>query len=628
MTRDPADRDAAALPRTGTPEERYPPIENYGVIGDLRTVALVGMNGSIDFFCFPEFDSATIFAALLDADKGGRFSIAPNLREARHKQLYLPDTNVLLTRFLSADGVAEITDFMPVASQGPTGRLIRVVKAVRGSIEFALHCEPRFNYGRETAVLDLRMGRVTFEHPGQEGFALRLFGDAEFHCDEGIARAAFTLAAGDEAVFVLEDARPGHEPLTRAQAQAALAETAQYWRDWTARSTYRGRWRDMVNRSALALKLMSSHARGALVAAPTFGLPEEIGGERNWDYRFTWIRDASFTVFAFMRLGYGDEAVAFMEWLRRRAYAHHTDGSLDIMYPIQPDTSLEEVTLDHLEGYRGSRPVRIGNGASGQLQLDIYGEMMDALYLANKYGPQISYDGWKDVIQSVNYLTGRWREPDEGVWEVRGGRRQLLHSRLMCWVAVDRALRLASALSLPAPFADWTSMRTEIHESIYEDFWNPDLQAFVQYKGGATLDSSVLLMPMMKFISPTDPRWLSTLAKVSAFLVDDALVYRYVRTEGFDGLRGTEGSFTPCSFWYVEALARCGRREEARLIFEKILGYANHLGLYSEELGPSGEHLGNFPQAWTHLSLVSAAMTLDRALDGGQSEWLGWQVGR
>lgn len=608
---------------TNDQERRYPPIESYGVIGDLRTVALVGTDASIDYMCFPEFDSPTIFAALLDRDNGGSFCIRADLENVRQKQLYLPDTNLLLTRTLSPSGVSEILDFMPVAQKGPAGRLIRLVKAIRGDLSFTMHCAPRFDYARAEPRLSHEEDGIHFHGSSFHPIRLRLSSSVPLEIEGDAAVARFTLRVGEIASFVLEEAMQA-PPLQQHEVLAELHETANFWRAWIAKSTYRGRWREMVDRSALTLKLLSNHSQGAIVAAPTFGLPESIGGERNWDYRYTWIRDSSFTVFALTRLGYTDEAMAFMDWLQRRAYHGRTDGSLDIMYPLDPKLDLTERILPHLEGYRGSSPVRIGNGAKSQLQLDIYGEMMDAIYLANKYGKQVSWDGWNNILRSIAFVEANWQRPDEGVWEVRSGRKRFLHSRLMCWVAVDRALRLAQELSLPAPYLAWVELRTRIHISIFEDFWNDDLKSFVQVQGSTQIDATVLMLPIARFISPTDPRWLSTLERVGRELTDDALVYRYRSGDGFDGLRGGEGSFTPCSFWYVECLARAGQVRKARLLFEKMLGYASHLGLYAEELGPSGEHLGNFPQAWTHLSLITAALTLDRALTGEHPPWTGW----
>ncbi|MGE5248201.1 MAG: glycoside hydrolase family 15 protein [Verrucomicrobiota bacterium] len=596
----------------------YQPIENYGVIGDLHTVALVGMDGSIDFMCFPHFDSPSIFAALLDRTRGGKFQITPVLDGARQKQIYLPDSNILLSRFLAEEGVAEIADFMPVATDGAhRADLFRIVKTVRGEVRFRVVCAPKFDYGRCAHTID-RQGGDTLFLPERAGLpALRLRSPIPLKLERGEATAEFTLRAGETASFVLEDAgEPGSPPMQGPEhAMDALRETLAFWRSWIGQSAYRGRWREMVNRSALTLKLLTSKAYGSIVAAPTFGLPERIGGERNWDYRFTWIRDASFTLYGLIRLGYTEEAEAFMRWVEGRCGELNPDGSLQVMYRIDGRHLLTEETLHHFEGYRKSSPVRIGNGAYGQLQLDIYGELMDAVYLYDKYGEPTHYDLWSNLVRLIDWVCRNWRQPDEGIWEVRGGRREFLYSRLMCWVAVDRAVRLALKRSLPGPLDRWIRVRNEIYQDIFDNFWHPGRQALIGYKGGAAMDAAALLMPLVRFVAPRDPRWLATLREIERELVEDSHVFRYRNTEdALDGLQGIEGTFTMCSFWYVECLARAGRLYEARFYFEKMLGYANHLGLYSEELGPSGEHLGNYPQAFTHLGLISAAYSLDRSL--------------
>ena len=373
----------------------------------------------------------------------------------------------------------------------------------------------------------------------------------------------------------------------------------------------------MVDRSALVLKLLTSAKHGSLIAAATFGLPEKIGGERNWDYRYTWLRDSAFSIYAFIRLGFVEEARAFSQWLWRCVRDDVERGPLHVMYHPDGRGELDETVLESLSGYKGSRPVRIGNAAHGQLQLDIYGALADAMYLSNKYGDGISHDNWRSVQRTMEWLADNWRRPDEGIWEVRGGRREFLHSRLMCWVAFDRAIRLAEKRSLPGPTNRWREVRDTISDDIITNFWSNERWAFTQYKGGNTLDASVLLMPLMRFISPVDPRWLSTLKAIEHDLTEDALVYRYdTASASIDGLPGAEGSFTACSFWFIECLARSHQIEKAHLLFDKMLGYANHLGLYAEQLGSSGEHLGNFPQAFTHLALISAATFLDRAISG------------
>lgn len=601
----------------------YRPIESYGVIGNLSTVALVGTDGSIDFLSFPRFDSPTVFAALLDDEKGGRFRISPLLGEYREKQMYLPDTNVLMTRFLSSAGVAEVIDFMPVVGDGQPHAIIRHVRTIRGDVTFRMVCDPRFDYARAGRRVEQREDHVLFLSEGSDGTALRLYSDVPVQLDQGAAVAHFELLAGQSACFVLEGAN-GHDRVVGSDLNAwsseSLEQTAAFWRRWVGRSSYRGRWREIVARSALTLKLLTSREHGSIVAAATFGLPEQIGGVRNWDYRYTWIRDSAFTLYGLIRLGFTDEAAAFMHWIEARCGELAPDGSLQIMYGVDGRHQLTEQELPHLEGYRGSKPVRIGNGAYDQLQLDIYGELMDAVYLYDKYGEAISYDLWQNLVRLVDWVCDHWHIPDEGIWEVRGGRQEFLYSRLMCWVAIDRGVRLAWKRSLPCPMDRWVSIRNQIHREIFTRFWNRERRAFVQVAEGKSLDAACLLMPLVRFIGPTDPRWLSTLAQVEQELVDDALVYRYrIGDAAFDGLHGDEGTFGMCSFWWVECLARAGELNRARFAFEKAIGFANHVGLFAEELGPAGEHLGNFPQAFTHLGLISAAFWLDRALS--QAGW-------
>ena len=598
---------------------RYAPIGDYGVIGDLHTVALVGMDGSIDFLCLPSFDSPSVFAALVDSERGGRFQIAPLLGSAARKQLYLPDTNVLLTRFLDDNGVAEVSDFMPVEDAGQAHRLVRRAKTVRGEVRFQMRCDPRFDYARATHTAERRSDtEVLFLGRSGDGeLVLRLRSSVPMRLENGTALAEFTLRADTKAWFVLEVVLR-NEPSASEQPDYesdAFKQTVNFWRGWVARSTYGGRWRETVNRSALALKLLTSRQHGSIVAAPTFGLPELIGGGRNWDYRYTWIRDSSFTLYGLMRLGYTQEAAAFMRWVVARCGELAPDGSLQIMYGIDGRHALPEEVLPHLEGYMGSSPVRVGNAAFDNLQLDIYGELMDSVYLYDKYGSPIGYDDWANVVRLLDWLCANWHRPDEGIWEVRGGRQEFLYSRVMCWVAFDRAIRLASKRSFPAPMARWYEARDTIYRDVFTRFWDPTRRAFVQHAGATTLDAAALLMPLVRFVSPTDPRWISTLRAIEDELVSDSLVYRYRLSDRFsDGLTGDEGTFSMCSFWYVECLSRMGDLPKARLFFEKMLGYANHLGLYGEELGPQAQHLGNFPQAFTHLALISAAFDLDRRL--------------
>jgi GH15 family glucan-1,4-alpha-glucosidase len=595
----------------------YLPIEDYGIIGDLHTVALVSRQGSIDWFCFPHLDSPSVFAALLDDARGGRFQIAPVGDDATLKQLYLPDTNVLITRFLSARGVGEICDFMPIATTSEElhrHRLIRRVAVVRGTMEFRMVCRPAFDYGRARHQAEVLPEGALFRSPG---LALGLGTRVPLARDGDGVAASFTLAQGETATFQLERPDPGEGCagcLTDAAYREAFHATVAFWRRWLAGSQYRGRWREMVNRAALVLKLLTFEPTGAIVAAATSSLPGGLGGGRNWDYRYTWIRDASFTLYALLRIGLTGEARHFMQWLQARIGELEPDGSLQVMYGIDGRHRLTEDVLDHLEGYRGMGPVRVGNAAYRQLQLDIYGELLDSVYLFNKYGTPISYDLWTNLRRLLNWVCEHWQDPDEGIWEVRGGRRHFVFSKLMCWVALDRGLRLAAKRSFPADRERWLTTRDEIYEEIMARGWNAGRRAFVQAYDSEALDASLLLMPLVFFLSPTDPRMLSTVEAIQRELVSDSLVYRYNLERTSDGLLGEEGTFSICTFWLVEALTRAGRVEEARLIFEKMLGYANHLGLYAEQIGPHGEALGNFPQAFTHLSLISAAYNLDRAL--------------
>jgi GH15 family glucan-1,4-alpha-glucosidase len=594
----------------------YQPIENYGVIGDLTTTALVSMEGSIDFMCFPNFDSPTIFAALLDAKRGGHFRIAPASGDFKHRQRYFPDTNILLTRFLGESGIAAISDFMAMQHLGHNHNLVRRVKVIRGEINFRMVCAPKFDYGRAGHTIEKKNPHEIIFVPAKKNLpALRLRSSAPLKIENGEVMAEFKLGAEKTASFILEEANDESPSQNPDYVSDAFKETMGFWLAWVAKSKYRGRWREMVNRSALTLKLLTSQPHGSIVAAPTFGLPEKIGGERNWDYRYTWIRDASFTIYALMRLGYADEAQAFMRWMEQRCRDLKPGKPLQVMYRLDGRRELSEHILKNFEGYKKSSPVRIGNAAGEQLQLDIYGELLDSVFIYDKHGEPISYDFWTNIVTLIEWVCKNWKRPDQGIWEVRGGARPFLYSRAMCWIAIDRAIQLARRRSFPAPLVRWHKIRDEIYKNIYETFWNPKLKSFMQFQGAQTVDAAALLLPMVKFISPTDPRWKSTLKAVEKNLVEDSLVYRYRPPKAApDGLHDGEGTFSTCSFWYVECLARAGDLKQARFIFEKALGYANHLGLYAEQLGPCGEHLGNFPQALSHIALISAAWNLDERL--------------
>lgn len=595
---------------------RQMPIEAHGIIGDMRSAALVADSGCVDFFCWPDFDSPSIFSALLDSPEAGVFQLAPDLPGARRQQLYLPDTNVLQTRWLAESAVVECTDVMPInADVDDHPRLIRRIQVVSGHARIRMRCRVRHDYSRADTVAEMAGDDVLFHAPGQP--SLRLSASQSLKIDRHCGVAEFELQEGEHAEFVLG---APDDPLVAAGAcEHCLEATVAYWRRWIKQSNYSGRWREMVHRSALALKLLTSRKHGGILAAATYGLPEAAGGERNWDYRYTWIRDASFTVYAFMRLGFTEEANAFMRWVRERVDdCSETPAHLRILYSLRGQHELPETSLDHLSGHGGAQPVRIGNEAHDQVQLDIFGELLDAVYLANKYGEAISHDGWHHVVGIVDQVCDSWQQKDVGIWEIRGEEQHFLHSRLMCWVALDRAIRLAEKRSLPAPFARWNDQRQAIHDDIWSNFWDEDCGHFIQRIGCQDVDGSMLLMPLMRFVGASDPRWLATLEAIEQQLVRDGMVYRY-RTD--DGLKGEEGSFVACSFWYVECLARAGRVDQAHLEFEQLLRYANPVGLYAEELDRRAHHLGNTPQALSHLALISAASFLDHKLSGERTTW-------
>lgn len=608
----------------GKGSTKYQPIEDYAIIGDLHTVALVGKDGSIDWCCIPRFDSPSVFGAILDADKGGYFRIAPPATpEMQYKQLYLPETNILISRFLCTDGVAEITDFMPIKKEGSSTHqhhIVRSVSVVRGSLPFDLVCRPAFNYARDSHTVHLSEHGAVFH---SKDLSLALASKIPLETDDnGGVHAHFTLHQGQSIHFVLESAESGEMSpvkLSRSHYNESFQETLTYWRVWMAQCQYHGRWREMVQRSALVLKLLTYAPTGAIVAAPTTSLPETMGGARNWDYRYTWLRDSSFTLYSLLLLGFTNEAEAFMNWLDARCHELEPNGSLQPMYGINGEHDLTEYTLDHLEGYRGSKPVRIGNGAYSQKQHDIYGELMDAIYIYNRYDA-ISYDLWSNLRHLLDWLSRHWQEPDEGIWEVRGGPKPFVHSRLMSWVAFDRAVRLARHRGLPAPMLEWMQTSAQIYEQIMDKGWSAKKKSFVQFYGSDAVDATALLMVMTHFTGATDPAMLSTIDRIQQELSSDSLVHRYnPKYAANDGLSSVEGTFTPCSFWMAESLARAGRLDEARLILEKMLTYSNHVGLFAEEIGPTGEALGNYPQAFTHLSLITACVNIDDALNNGRS---------
>ncbi|MFD8497677.1 glycoside hydrolase family 15 protein [Amycolatopsis sp. NPDC059657] len=605
---------------------QYPMIADHGLIGDLHTSALVSTDGVVDWFCCPRFDSPSVFAAVLDSGRGGHCRVGPAAGSYRARQLYLPDTAILITRFMTERGTGEVVDFMPPAGPSVTAnhRLARMLRCVRGEIEFEVELAPRFDYGRREHLTRVTADGVVFDagdvvltlHTVREPDDAAI-ADVEVISEDAV-RGSVKLRAGQVRGFVLESAADGPpRTIPVAEMTRIFDETVLFWRDWLAKSVYRGRWREALNRSAITLKLLTYAPTGAMVAAPTAGLPERIGGERNWDYRYTWVRDASFAVHSLLSMGFTDEASAFARWLRGR-YQRQDDadgGPLKIMYRVDGSSDLSEETLPHWEGYRGSHPVRIGNDASGQLQLDIYGELLDSVHQAAARGLTVGHRGWQALTGLLDWLAGNWDRPEEGIWETRGGRENFTYGKLMSWVAFDRGLRLAAALGWPGPVERWRTERDRIHAQLWEHGWHDGKGAFVQRYGSAVLDSSLLRMPRSGFVAGDDPLWLAALDAMERELVTDSLVYRYDPAASPDGLPGSEGTFSLCTFDYVNALVGAGRLEKARLVFEKMLTYGNHLGLYAEEIGSTGEQLGNFPQAFTHLALIDAAIALDTALD-------------
>ncbi len=604
----------------------YPLIADHGLIGDLQTAALVSRDGAVDWFCTPRFDSPSIFGALLDQDRGGACRIRPVADVVESRQMYFPDTAILITRFFTEDAVGEIVDFMPVL-EDPVAtdrhRLVRTVRCVRGEMHFRAEIAPRFDYGRVTHELTVTDHGGVFAsaagalcvHIVREPDDERL---ADVRVIDSDAEVTFVLRAGQTRGLVLDTGFAGPPAEIRpAEIDSLFEQTVRFWRGWIAQSTYRGRWREMLERSAITLKLMTYLPSGGLVAAPTAGLPEQLGGERNWDYRYTWIRDASLSVSALLGMGFTTEAAAFSRWLavRVREQRGSETGPLNIMYRIDGSADLAEETLDHWEGYRGSTPVRIGNGAAGQLQLDIYGEALDSVYLADRHGLQVGLEGWRAIERLLSWLGDHWDQPEEGIWETRGGRKDFTYGRLMTWVAFDRGIRIAESRSKPGPVETWRRERDEVFHQITQRGWSEQRGAFVQHYDDTVLDASLLRMPTVGFIAATDPLWASTLDAMEGELVTDSLVYRYDPGASPDGLAGSEGTFSLCSFLYVNALARAGRLDAARLTFEKMLTYANHVGLYAEEIADNGQQIGNFPQAFTHLALIDAALVLNARLD-------------
>ena len=591
----------------------YLPIEDHGIIGDLYTAALIGTDGTIDWLCLPAFDSPSVFASILDDERGGHFTLRP-AEYTRSHQLYLPDTNVLLTRFVTPEGVAEVLDFMPIGDDREVSHdLIRDIRVIRGRVTIEIDCRPAFDYARQEHTIEFLKSGVIFRGTGMILNLASMVPLKEGPNRSAVAR--FELEEGENASFALQQLGEREKPREapeRTECQELLQGTLDYWRGWISKSTYRGRWREIVNRSALALKLMLYDPTGALVAAPTMALPQTFEGAYNWDYRYTWLKEAAFAMFVLIRIGFRDEAQKFMSWLQERC--HGTGGLLRPIYGIDGRTVIVKEDLHHLSGYRDCSPVRVGNGIYNQLHLDLYGAVLDAAYLYNKYGAPLDYEDWQSLRSLLDWLSQNWHQPDAGMWDVRGSREHFVSSKVLSWVALDRGIRLARQRGLPAGEEVWIDQRDAIYEEVMSKGWNSKKGSFVKHYGSEALDASLLLMPVVEFVGPTDPRWLATLDRVQKELTYDVLVERYERESANDGPADDQGAFGVGSFWLVECLTRAGHLQEARLALEKMISYANHLELYAEKIGYSGEALGNFPHAFTHLSLITAVVRLDRAL--------------
>ncbi|MGH8681000.1 MAG: glycoside hydrolase family 15 protein [Burkholderiales bacterium] len=583
-------------------------IEDYGLIGDTRTAALVGSDGSIDWLCLPRFDSPACFANLLGTEKNGRWRIAPAGDVVAVTRRYRPATLVLETEFETAAGVVRIVDCMPMRMSQP--RIVRVVEGVRGVVPMSVRLNPRFDYGKTVPWISVD-GQAVRAGAGPEAVELRA--DVPITTREHRLEAEFAVREGERAGFVLtwhlswEDAPPPIDPID------AVAETDAWWRAWSGRSTYRGAWKNEVERSLITLKALTYAPTGGIVAAVTTSLPERLGGVRNWDYRFCWIRDAALALDSLMAAGYVEEATQWRDWVIRAVAGDPED--LQIMYGIGGERRLDEYELPWLPGYEGSAPVRVGNAASGQRQLDVYGELIDTIYRARQLG-MTPVPGALDPAQGViRWLEDHWREPDDGIWEVRGPRRQFVHSKVMAWVAADRLMKMAEASGYAAPLEGLRRMRDDIHEEVCRKGYDAARNTFTQYYGSTQLDAALLLIPRVGFLPASDPRVVGTVNAIQRELVRDGFVMRYIPDEGAaDGLPPGEGAFLACSFWLVIDLAMLGRREEAQHLFDRLLALRNDLGLFSEEYDPQHRRLiGNFPQAFTHLTLIASAVALTAA---------------
>jgi len=587
-------------------------IEDYALIGNTRTSALVGKDGSIDWLCLPRFDSNACFAALLGDRGNGHWQIGPAHAPAAVRRRYRRETLILETDFETAEGLVRVVDCMPVWDDRTD--IIRIVVGVRGRVALRMELVMRFGYGAITPWVRRAEGAL-LATSGPDSLELRTPVTLEGRNFTTVAE--FVVAEGQRVPFVMTWF-PSHEtrPLP-VDAEAALAATERYWRSWVAQSSYDGRWADDVHASLIVLKAMTYAPTGGMVASVTTSLPEQIGGVRNWDYRYCWVRDATFTLYALLLAGYHDEARAWRQWLLRAAAGHPAE--LQILYGVGGERQLTEMVLPWLRGYENSQPVRVGNAAAVQSQLDIYGELMDSLYLARGAGLGGDADAWKFERTLVNFLASNWQQPDSGIWEVRGDRQQFTHSKVMAWVAMDRAVKAIEQYGVDGPVDRWRQVRDTIHREVCERGVDASRNVFVQRYGSHELDASLLMIPLVGFLPADDPRVLATIAAIERELVVDGLVLRYRTESNVDGLPPGEGYFLPCSFWLADNLALCGRHAEAQALFERLLALRNDVGLLSEEYDLAHQRaLGNMPQALTHVALVNSARNLSQA--GGPSE--------
>ena len=595
----------------------YAPIREYALVGDGRTSALIASDGSVDWLCLPNVDSPSVFARILDAERGGSFRLEPTAPFEAERR-YLERSNVLETTFATAEGSVRVTDAMTLSDSSrlsPLRELVRKVDALAGIVPLRWAFEPRFDYGRAQTRIERRAGRW-FAHAGSSALVLSLcdVGEGELH--DGAITGELSLAPGESGLFSLAatDKEPAVMP-GREDSEARLERTKRFWLEWSDRTSYEGAWPDAVTRSVLALKLLTFAPSGAIVAAPTTSLPEWIGGGRNWDYRFTWLRDASWSLDAMLRLGYHDEAHAFFWWLMHASRL--TQPRLQILYRIDGSIHTEERELSHLAGYRGSRPVRIGNGAREQVQLDVYGAVLEAIWLYGKAVGRLDGDTGREVGRIADFVAEHWSDPDNGIWEVRDERTHYIQSKGLCWVALDRACKLAEEGLIPDRGRRWRGAADDLKAWVDEHGWDDRLQSYVRAPDLRELDASLLTLAVLGYDRDRSPRIEATVAAVERELREGPYVYRY---RGDDGLKGEEGAFLTCSFWLVDAYARCGRLDDANALMEELLGLANDVGLYSEEINPrTGEFLGNFPQGLTHLALISAAVTIADA-EAGRTE--------